>query len=229
MMPHSPHTPPERLLKKYEPLAESPHVAAYWAMIEWFDETIGELLAFLDEQRLADDTIVVYLADNGWIQSTEGDRYAEKSKQSPYDGGLRTPILVRWPAKIAPRTSETPVLSIDIVPTILAALGRQPTKAMSGVNLVDDRAVQNRATVFGECFTHNAVDLERPAANLRWRWAVSGRWKLIVPDAKNEPDASVELYDLTADPHEKQNLASEQKETVARLRGELDAWWQPGR
>ena len=137
MMPHSPHTPPARLLNKYAPLADSPHVAAYWAMIEWFDESVGELLAHLDEQNLARDTIVVYLADNGWIQSTEGDRYAEKSKQSPYDGGLRTPILVRWPAKIKASTCETPVLSIDIMPTILGKpSARQPTKEMQGVNLL---------------------------------------------------------------------------------------------
>ncbi|HVU87999.1 MAG TPA: sulfatase [Pirellulales bacterium] len=227
MMPHSPHTPPERLLKKYAPLADSPHVAGYWAMIEWLDETVGELLTFLDEQSLAENTIVVYLADNGWIQSPGGDRYAEKSKQSPYDGGLRTPILVRWPAKIKARTCETPVLSIDIVPTILAALGRQPTKQMQGVNLLDERAVRNRQAIYGECFTHNAVDLDKPAANLRWCWAISGGWKLIVPDAKNEPEAGVELYDLAADAHELRNLAGEQKEKVARLREQLDAWWKP--
>ncbi len=227
MMPHSPHTPPERLRKKYEPLAHSPHVAAYWGMIEWFDETVGELLAYLDEQNLARDTIVVYLADNGWIQSSEGDRYAAKSKQSPYDGGLRTPIIVRWPARIAPRTCATPVLSLDIVPTILTAIGQQPTKAMHGVNLFDSQAIEQRRAIFGECFTHNAIDLEKPAANLRWRWAVSGRWKLIVPDPRNEPKAVVEVYDLSADPHETRNVAGVQPDVIARLRSEMDAWWNP--
>jgi arylsulfatase A-like enzyme len=227
MMPHSPHTPPERLLKKYAPMTDSPHIAAYWAMIEWFDETVGELLAYLDEQKLAENTIVVYLADNGWIQSPDGDRYAEKSKQSQYDGGLRTPILVRWPAKIQARTCETPVLSIDIVPTILAALGRTPTKAMQGVNLLDDKAVTERKTICGECFTHNAVDLENPAANLRWRWVISEGWKLIVPDVKNEPDASIELYDLAVDPRETKNLADEQRDEVTQLCKQLDAWWEP--
>ncbi len=227
MMPHSPHTPPDRLLQKYKSLAPSPHVAAYWAMIEWFDETVGALLAHLDEQKLAEDTIVVYLADNGWIQSPDGDRYAPKSKQSQYDGGLRTPIMVRWPGKVAPRVVEQPVLSIDIVPTLLAAVGQQPTKEMQGINLLDDRAVTLRQTIYGECFTHNAVDLQNPAANLRWRWCVSGGKKLIVPDAKNEPDATAELYDLAADPHETKNVAGDQPDSVARLRRELDAWWNP--
>jgi len=227
MMPHSPHIPPDRLLKKHSSHAPSPHVASYWAMIEWFDETIGELLDHLDEQKLADNTIVVYLADNGWIQSLDGDRYASKSKQSQYDGGLRTPIMVRWPGKVAPRMVEQPVLSIDIVPTILVAIGQQPHKEMPGIDLLDSTAVTSRKTICGECFTHNAVDLQNPAANLRWRWCVSGGKKLIVPDAKNEPDATAELYDLAADPTETNNLASEQPDSMTRLQRELDAWWNP--
>ena len=97
MMPHDPHTPPERLLARYRELAPSEHVARYWAMIEWFDETVGQLLDHLDTQGLAKNTVVVYLADNGWIQNVDAPRYAPKSKQSPYDGGVRTPILLRWP------------------------------------------------------------------------------------------------------------------------------------
>ena len=60
----------------------------------------AQLLDHLDEQKLAENTIVVYVADNGWIQNLDGPRYAPKSKQSPYDGGLRTPIMVRWPGHI---------------------------------------------------------------------------------------------------------------------------------
>ena len=112
MMPHQPHNPPERLLAHYRDKAPSPQVARYWAMCEWFDETCGELLDFLDTQKIADNTLVIFLADNGWIQDPQADRYAPRSKQSPYEGGLRTPILVRWPGKVAPRTCDTPV-SLD--------------------------------------------------------------------------------------------------------------------
>jgi uncharacterized sulfatase len=120
-------------------------------------------------------------------------------------------------------------LSIDIVPTILAAIGQQPTKEMQGLNLLDDKAVVNRKTIFGECFTHNAIDLERPAANLRWRWAISAGKKLIVPDPKNESDAVVELYDLAVDPQETKNLASAHPNIVSKMRDELDAWWNPAK
>jgi uncharacterized sulfatase len=227
MMPHDPHTPPDRLLDKYKKVAPSEHVARYWAMIEWFDETVGSLLDHLEEKKLAENTIVVYVADNGWIQNIDGPRYAAKSKQSQYDGGLRTPIMIRWPGKVAARMSDELALSIDLAPTLLTAAGIEPTAQMQGINRLDEQAVQARRAIYGECFTHNANDLNDPAANLRWRWMIDGKWKLILPDTQNEPDAPVELYDLAADPHETKNLATGDAARVAKLRSMLDGWWNP--
>jgi uncharacterized sulfatase len=197
-------------------------------MVEWFDETCGQLLDYLDREQLADDTIVAYVTDNGWIQSLDRPQYAAKSKQSPYDGGLRTPIMIRWPEKISPRASEAVVSSIDLCPTVLAACGVPAPSDLHGVSLLDDRAVSARRAVFGECFTHNAVDLETPAANLRWRWVVAGGWKLIAPAPQNEPSATVELYNLDSDPKEEDNRAESETTRVAQLRELLDKWW-PGR
>lgn len=174
------------------------------------------------------DTIVVYVTDNGWIQDSERPRYAEKSKQSPYDGGLRTPIMVRWPARVSPEKSTHLASSLDIAPTLLAAVGLKPTADMPGLNLFDGAAVAARKSVFGECFTHNAVDIERPATSLRWRWVVSGDWKLIVPTPWNEPKAVVELYNLKDDPHETHNRAADHADRVRALREQLDQWWNPG-
>jgi len=225
MMPHSPHNPPERLLAKYKDKSPSIHVAKYWAMCEWFDETLGEILDRLEKNGQAENTIVVYLHDNGWIQDPTKDAFAPRSKQSQYDGGLRTPILVRWPGHVKPGVDDThPVSSIDVVPTILAATGVKPSKDMPGVNLMDAAAVANRDTLYGACFTHNAVDIHDPAKNVRWRWVLSDGWKLIVPDAKNEADAKVELYQVTKDPGEKNNLAADSAK-VAELTKKLDAWW----
>jgi uncharacterized sulfatase len=225
MMPHQPHNPPERLLAHYRGRAPTEQVAKYWAMCEWFDETCGELLDFLDAQKLADDTLVVFLADNGWIQDPTADRYAPRSKQSPYDGGLRTPILVRWPGKVKPGTCDVPVSAIDIAPTVLRAAGLEPPAGLEGVNLPDEKAVAGRSAVFGEVFTHNAVDLRDPASSLRYRWAVAGDWKLIVPDRRNVPDGTVELFDVARDPTETRNLAPQQPAKVAELLARLDACW----
>lgn len=226
MLPHSPHNPPARLFEKYKPLTKSEHVARYWAMCEFFDETCGQLLDHLEEQKLADNTIVIYVTDNGWIQDPDKPQYAPKSKQSQYDGGLRTPIMVRWPNKIAPRMSDVPISSLDILPTVLDAVGLKRPVELPGVNLLDEAAVSRRETVLGECFTHDARDLQNPAASLRWRWLVRGHWKLIVPTSQNEPGGQVELYDLQSDPHETQNLTESQPERVAKLRQSLDEWWR---
>jgi arylsulfatase A-like enzyme len=226
LLPHDPHTPPDRLLAKYREKTPSLHIAKYWAMVEWFDETCGQLLDHLDAQGLAENTIVVYVADNGWIQNPDGPRYAPRSKQSQYDGGLRTPIMIRWPARTKPAQPEALASSIDIAPTLLRACGAEVPNGLSGINLLDESAVAGRDTIFGACFTHNAVDLDVPARNLRWRWCIQKDLKLIVP-GPNEPDAPVELYDLTADPHEKSNLAPARPESAAALRTKLDAWW-PG-
>lgn len=227
MMPHDPHTPPARLLDKYKPLTDSIHVARYWAMVEWFDETCGDLLAHLDQRNLAQNTIVVYVTDNGWIQNPAAPRYAPRSKQSQYDGGVRTPIMLRWPGKVKPEMSPRLASSVDIAPTLLTAVGARPSSDMPGVNLLDPQAVAARKVVFGECFTHNAVDIERPASSLRWRWLATESWKLIVPDPANEPNSTVELFRIDTDPHEQNNLAEKERDQVSELHKQLNAWWMP--
>jgi uncharacterized sulfatase len=229
MMPHQPHDPPDRWLAHYRDKAPSPQVAKYWAMCEWFDETCGQLLDFLDSRQLAGNTLVIFLADNGWIQDPHADRYAARSKQSPYDGGLRTPILIRWPGRLTPRSSETPVSAIDVAPTVLSAIGRKSLHGMEGINLLDERAVAARPAIFGEIFTHNAVDIEAPASSLRYRWVVAGGWKLIAPDRGNVRDGELELFDLRNNGGETRNLAREQPDRAADLLRRLDAWWTPGR
>ena len=228
-LPHTPHTPPERLLKKYRDVAPTETVAKYWAMCEWCDETCGQLLDFLDERKLRDDTLVVYVCDNGWIQDPKESRYAPRSKQSQYDGGLRTPLMLRLPGVIKPRTSDTPVSSIDIAPTVLRAVGLQQSigPELSGIDLLDDAAVAGRKQLFGEIFLHSAADVDEPASSVRYRWTRAENWKLIVPDAHNEPKAVVELYDLAADPGETKNLAATEQQRVARLTSSLNAWWNP--
>jgi uncharacterized sulfatase len=225
-LPHRPHNPPERLLAKYRHKTDSIHLARYWAMCEWFDETCGELLDFLDRKKLADNTLVIYVTDNGWIQLPGAGGYAPKSKRSPYDGGLRTPIMLRLPGRIEPiRDEQTPVLSVDLAPTILALCGLEPTAEMQGVDLLDRDALSQRKAILGATFTHNAVDIRNPASSVEYRWCLEGRWKLLVPNPANVPDGRTELYDLIADPHEESDVAREHPDRVDHLRGLIDAWW----
>ena len=125
-LPLTPHTPPDRLLQKYESPGRAVELARYYAMCEWLDETVGELMTYLKQNGLDEDTLVVFVSDNGWIQKTPQTAtppgwftsFSPRSKQSPYDGGTRTPIILRWPSVIAPARYETLASTIDIVPTI---------------------------------------------------------------------------------------------------------------
>lgn len=229
MLPHSPHNPPQRLLEKYAADGKSPHVARYQAMCEWADELIGRLLDHLEEQGLSENTLVVYVADNGWIQSEDKPQYAPRSKRSPYEGGIRTPILLRWPGHIEPaRYEQTLVSSIDLAPTILAAAGLEKSAEMPGLNLLEVCARGGRTdrdAVWGAIYEHDVPDLDDPSAGLIDRWIVSGDRKLIVPAREGEP---VELYDLAADPQELQNRAAANPETVAALTARVDALIVPG-
>ncbi|PQO44624.1 sulfatase [Blastopirellula marina] len=225
-MPHTPHTPPERLLAKYRKQTDSLPIAKYWAMCEWFDETCGQLLDFLDEEKLADNTIVIYVCDNGWINLPNASKYAPRSKRSQYEGGIRTPIMVRWPGHATPQINTTELASsIDIVPTVLAAVGIKQQPEMEGINLLDAKAVAARDTIYGEILEHDIRAMDDPVKSLRFRWVIEGPWKLIVPYAPNEPNEKIELFNVVDDPTEESNLAGKEPEVVKRLQAKLDAWW----
>jgi uncharacterized sulfatase len=236
MMPHTPHNPPDRLLAKYASLPTAQ--AKYMAMIEWFDETVGELVAYIDKKGQTNNTLFVFLADNGWVQ-LEGQRalYETRAKLSPYDAGLRTPIFFRWKGKITPkRDDKTLATSLDIAPTILAAAGGKIPSEWRGR---DARILGGRNQIYGAMFAHTSVDIAKPAANVKYRWMIKDNWKLIVPQIANlavpiwegRPETAwaeaPELYDLSKDPQETKNLAAEQTNTVKGLLKDLDAWWRP--
>ena len=221
-LPHNPHNPPKRLLDKYMKKTESIFIARYWAMCEWFDETCGQLLNHLDEKKLARDTLVIYVTDNGWIQRADNGRYAPRSKRSPYDGGIRTPIMIRWPGKVQPGERPELANSIDLAPTILKACGLEPTDTMQGIDLLDDTALAKRKSTHGACYLHNAVDIHKPSANLTHRWLINGNWKLILPHKPNTNATEPELYNLTKDPHETQNLAKTNPHQAKRLAKQLN-------
>jgi arylsulfatase A-like enzyme len=239
-LPHTPHTPPDRLLEKYKRKGiTSDHVARYYAMVEWFDETCGQLLDRLDAKGLTQNTLVVYIGDNGWIQQENAPGFAPRSKQSANEGGIRQPTLFSWPGVIQPGSrGEQLCSSIDLVPTALAAAGIAPPANLPGLNLLPvlkSGKPTPRDIVFGETFAHDIANLDKPEDSLIHRWVIEGKWKLLltydgaVSDRYSKVNPLTELrpqlYDLLADPHENKNLASREAATVARLAGKLEQWW----
>lgn len=225
MMPHQPHTPPQRLLDKYKPLTPSLTQAKYWAMVEWFDESCGELLKLLEQKGLRENTVVFYTADNGWIQDPAADKFLPGSKNAPNEGGVRTPMMVNWPGKLRPKRNDDALVSaIDFMPTMLEAVGIPKPAALPGVSLLDSGKVAGaRAKVFGEIFLHDVGDVNDPTVGLRFRWTIQDRWKLIWDKPATHDSAG--LYDILSDPDETRNVKAANPAVVAGLRASLDAWF----
>jgi uncharacterized sulfatase len=227
-LPHTPHNPPERLLKKYRGKGPTPAAEKYFAMVEWLDETTGELDAYLEKNGLKENTVILYLADNGWDAAYGQKR--DRAKLSPYELGIRTPMFIRWPGKVAPaRDDETLAHIIDFAPTILKLTGAKDPGDLPGLDLTDRAAMKARKSVFVEAYTHDIADLADPSKSRVADVVIDGWWKLIVPTGV-KPDrpfagvpAATVLFDLKSDPLEKKDVASEHPEVVARLKGLLAA------
>ena len=190
---------------------------------------------------------------NGWVSCRRRGSYAPRTKGSPYDGGVRSPVIVSWPARIKPAVSDALVSSIDVVPTVLAAAGaKQPSKALPGTNLLPIMTGEDdldARAIFGESFARDTGDFRNPEATLLKRWVIRGSYKLILTydgagsysGGRDRPVDVPELFDLMKDPYEETNLHGELPEVAegqapsavrpaltgvaGALRAELERWY----
>lgn len=215
-------------------------VAGYLSRVRWMDALIGEVLDALDRLGLADDTLVVFVSDNG--PPFPG------CKTTLYDRGVGTPLAFRWPRGIAAGWSDVLVQSVDLAPTLLELLGLPALDGAQGRSLA--------ALLRGETTTHNDAlfsEMERHSGDPKPTRAVrtdrykyirnlddapwgsgdgDGAWKEALADEPDqtwdEPRVPEELYDLEADPLERDNLAGDaaHADVLAELRDRLLAWAQ---
>jgi len=242
-LPHTPHNPPQRLLDKYTQEGRAADVAKYYAMCEWFDETCGDLLGYLDEKNIRKNTLVLFITDNGWAApSTRSDDptqklwkgYAQRSKSSPYENGIRSPMMVSWPGTIKPKEVDDFAHAIDLFPTIAAAAGLSTPDNLTGINLMNSKAREDRERIFGVCNSTHNMTVDDPDDTLQYLWCVEGDWKLLLryhgkdtTRYKNLHQWDIEpvhLYNLAIDPHEKNDLALQQPAIVEQLKKEILAW-----
>jgi len=217
---HYPFQAPEDLIAKYRERKgigiENP---TYAAMIDGMDRSIGRLLDRLDELDLAENTLVVFTSDNGPFAANVKPLRGEKGYL--YEGGIRVPLIARWPGKIAPGTrSATPVITMDIHATILEVAGLQPDPGntpdgLSLSPLLFGQGPLNREAIFFHYPNYAFHKQNRFGSVIR-----AGDFKLI----KRYDDDSVELYDLQSDIGETINLANELPEQAAILRTRLESW-----
>ena len=186
----------------------------------------------------SDNTMIVYVCDNGWIQDPKRvNRYDKRSKQTPFEGGIRTPIFYHWPGKIPAVDRPELASSLDIFPTILAAAGIEPPSDLPGLNLMPELTQAepiDRQRIFGESFAHDIADIHDPMKSLLYRWCIEGKWKLLLTydgetnrytSSHDRTDPSPQLFDLIADPDETTNLALKHPKVVEQLTSEINAWY----
>ena len=201
--------------------------ATYGAMVETLDWCVGRLLDTLDELGLRENTIVIFTSDNGGLETnwswpspvTDNDPL-RGGKVSLFEGGLRVPLIVRWPGVVAPGTTcDAPVSTCDFFPTIAQATGTtpDPDHTLDGESLVPlltQKSDQLRRDALYWHFPHDSR-WHRFSGAIR-----EGRWKMILSYG-NEGTA---LYDLDADPAETTDLSAEHPERAAALEARLRDW-----
>lgn len=235
--PFMPHTPFDAGPEYYEPyrgkdVAE--HIRPYYAEIARFDATVGQLLNYIEKAGLTGETLFVFASDNGFRPDEQKPaRYNRRSKLSVGEDGIRTPILVRWDGHTTPGRHVRPVRAVDILPTILCAVGHpnDVPAEVDGISLMPSSVGYTMLVnkpAFGAIYPNDAQRLGDPASHVRGRWIRQENWKLIVPGDGPKP-LEAAFYDLANDPLEERNLVTlaEHSETIAKLRKLLDEWWTP--
>ncbi len=213
---HTPAQAPEEDIelyrKRYPELSERRTVLM--AMLHHLDQGVGAVVNKLKEEGVWENTLLFFLTDNGGAKAMEANNGILRGyKQMVYEGGIRTPWIVSWPAKIkGGRILDTPVISLDILPTVVDALGLDPPER----NPFDGRSLL--PLVRGETQAHHAAlywDIGEPKGT----WAVRrGDWK-----ARGQ-EGVVELYNLKDDPSEANNLAGKYPKVVTELVELRNVW-----
>ena len=218
---HAPIMPNKKYLEHYPDL--DPKEAAYATMVETVDHALGALLATLEDEGMLKDTLFVYTSDNGGLSAhgRGGEQHVHNAplrsgKGSAYEGGVRVPWIVRWPGVVAKgTTSDVPVISHDLYPSLLAAAGVSVPKdhVLDGVNL----------TPFWQ---GGELDREHPLV-----WHMPHFWGVHGPGIQPysalrqgslkllffQGDGRIELYDVAQDPGETQDLAPGRPADARRL------------
>lgn len=233
---HSPYQAKENLVSKYDSLKteDGQNNAVYAGMVEALDKNIGRIIKALDSLNLSNETMVIFTSDNGGVSRISSQHPLKYGKGSYYEGGIRVPMMIKWPSKIEPKIkSDEAVINLDIYPTILSAAGisNQNSKILDGQSLMPLLMKEKEAIDERALFWHFPIYLQstnfkfkdgrdqyfrtRPGSVIR-----KGKWKL----HEYFEDGSFELYDLENDIGEEKNLVNEFPEIKKELYQLLNDW-----
>lgn len=218
------HTPLQATQEDYDAVGDiEPHrLRVYAAMVRSIDRSVGRIMDKLEETGLADNTILVFSSDNGgpgYIGLPEINAPYRGWKITLFEGGIRVPMFIRWPARVAAGTViETPVAHIDLFPTLAAAAGADLPEGVE----IDGQDILAEAT-------GNGV-ISRPGDAIYWssgyyRVVRAGDWKLQV----NGRQQASWLFNLSDDPTEQVNLIGTRPDKLAELEALMKGHWQDAR
>lgn len=237
---HSPHEAKKELIAKFKPKspAGGHRDPTYAAMIASVDESVGRVLAVLDELKIANNTLVIFTSDNGGVGGYAREGLNKKAggitdnlplrggKGMLYEGGVRVAYLARWPGKVPPGTCDQPIISVDLYPTVLELAGARapadyPLDGVSYAKVLTSggKSALNRDAIYWHFPGYLGAGAggwrTTPAGSIR-----AGDWKLL----EFFEDGRQELYNLRQDVGEKNNLAKQMPDKVKELQGKLVAW-----
>ena len=229
LVPHKPYEPapePHWSDTAADDISENQH--RFRSMVQHMDAKVGQILGKLDELGIADNTLVLFTSDNGAAyEGFIGD--LKGGKTDLHDGGLRVPMVVRWPAAIkAGQTSKAFGHTNDLLPTFCEAAGVELLSELpiDGLSLLPHMkgerppSVEARSTVFWQLDLYKNIQRHYPKPKpFATEIAMRGKWKLLA--LKGKP---VELFDIETDPNEQRNVIDDHSDLVASLSAQLNQW-----
>jgi arylsulfatase A-like enzyme len=241
--PHAPYFAPEKNVRRFTELGFGREQAAFYGMIENIDENVGRLIDKLQQWRLLENTVVIFMSDNGMTgggsgvlgkplgQAADGTPLLPYNagmrglKGSPDEGGVRVPFMVRWDGHIAPgRNIDRIAAHIDLLPTLAALAGaKSPEHQVEGRDLLP--LIEGTANDWPDRFLFTHVGRWKTGDEPdRWQWKNfsirNQRFRLV-----NE----TELFDMEHDPGQKANVIDQHPEVVAAMRVAYDRFWKEAR
>ena len=229
---HTPIQPVDSLLYKYENKApwQEQNNKEYATMVENLDRNIGRLVALLKKKKLIDNTIILFISDNGGVYGVTKQRPLRAGKGAYYEGGIREPMFVYWKDVVSPGSvCDEPVTNLDFYPTLLDAVGIVQPKGLeldgtsimpllTGTGILRDRALYWHFPIYlqaGNNETQDKLFRTRPGSAIRYK-----DWKLIQYFENND----IELYNLKDDIGESNNITTLYPEVTEMLLKMLDEW-----
>ena len=223
---HTPLQAKRRITAKYKkkPKTKQHKNPTYAAMIESVDQSAGRVMKKLDKLGIADRTVIFFTSDNGGHGKITSAQPLRGNKGNFYEGGIRVPLIVKWPGVVAPGSEcHAPVISTDFYPTILVMAGvpprpRQHVDGESIVPLLTQGGALKRQSLYWHFPNYIGAGHPNPATPCS---AIrNGQWKLI----EFLEDNHVELYNLKEDLAEQNDLAAKMPDKAKELRGMLERW-----